>query len=503
MSNLQTQVQEFQAYVKRMKHLEEAANLIYWDLRTGCPKKGVPQRSETVGMLSTDLFKMSISEEMGRMLDALSASDVLDQLDPITRASVLERKKDYDLNRKIPTDKYQEYVVLCSQAEHAWQEAKANNDFDNFAPYMEKIVATLREFIEIWGYEENKYDALLDQYEPGMTVSKIDAIFQPLREGTVALLKQVKAAQAPDKKFLDQEFPKAQQREFSEFILREIGYDFDAGRLDESAHPFASGLNPGDVRVTTRFLPNDFQSALFGTIHECGHALYEQNLSHDLLNTFLCTGTSMGIHESQSRFWENMIGRSQEFWSNYYEKLKEKFPQQFEGVGLEDFYKAINTAEPSLIRTEADELTYNLHIMIRYEIEKDLINGKIEVRDLPRVWNEKMEEYLGITPPNHTDGVLQDIHWSGGAFGYFPSYTLGNIYAAMFENTLRKEIPDYKAQVARGDMSQVKAWLTEKVYRHGKSKLPKEIMVDTTGEEINSEYLLRYLEDKYKAVYGI
>lgn len=503
MSELQTVVQQFQAYVKRMKHLEEAANLIYWDLRTGCPKKGVPQRSETVGMLSGDLFKMSTSEEMGQFLATLSAPEALEQLDAITRASVLERKKDYDLNKSIPADKYQAYVVLCSQAEHAWAEAKENNDFDNFAPYLEKIVATLREFIEIWGYEENKYDALLDQYEPGMTVTKLDRIFQPLREGTVALLKQVTEAAQPNKAFLAQEFPKASQREFCEFVLREIGYDFQAGRLDESAHPFASGLNPGDVRVTTRFLPNDFQMALFGTIHECGHALYEQNLSHDLLNTFLCTGTSMGIHESQSRFWENQIGRSFEFWSRYYDKLKEKFPKQFEGVSLDEFYRAINTSQPSLIRTESDELTYNLHIMIRYEIEKALINGDIEVRDLPRIWNEKMQEYLGVTPQSHTDGVLQDIHWSGGAFGYFPSYTLGNIYAAMFENTLRQEIPNYKDQVKAGDMSQIKAWLTDKVYQHGKAKSPKEIMVDTTGEEINGEYLLRYLEEKYKAVYGI
>lgn len=498
-----TTAQQFNDYVKRMKQLNEAVGVLAWDLRTGAPKNGVGQRAEVIGMLSGDVFKMSISEEMGKMLSELTEEETLNQLDAITRASVLERQKEYNLSNKIPPAKYQEYVVLCSKAEHAWQEAKANNDFDSFRPLLEQIVATLGEFIEIWGYKENKYDTLLDQYEPGLTSDKLDQIFAPLRERTVTLLKQITEAKQPSCGFLDQEFPKEGQREFSLFILNELGYNFDAGRLDESSHPFAIGLNPGDVRVTTRFSPNDMQMALFGTIHECGHAMYEQNISPDLIGTYLATGTSMGIHESQSRFWENMVGRSMEFWTRYYDDLKRFFPTQFAGVSLEDFYKAINHVEPSLIRVEADELTYNLHIMIRYEIERDLINGVIEVKDLPAIWEQKMEEYLGIKPENHATGVLQDIHWSGGAFGYFPSYSLGNIYAAQLENTLRKEIPDYKQRVQQGDFSELRAWLTERVYKHGKMLTPGEIMTAATGEEINAEYLISYLENKYRTIYEI
>lgn len=496
-------VARFNDYVKRMKQLSEAVGVLMWDMRTGAPKKGIPQRAEIVGMLSGDVFKMSISEEMGAMLDVLSAPEALEQLDRVTRASVLERKKDYDRDKSIPADKYQEYVTLTSRAEHDWSEAKENNDFDAFRPALEQIVATLGEFIEIWGYQDNKYDTLLDQFEPGLTSAKLDEIFAPLRERSVALLKKITEAKQPNRDFLNQEFNKVAQREFSVHILKQLGYDFDAGRLDESAHPFASGLNIGDVRVTTRFLPNDVQSALFGTIHECGHAMYEQNIAPELEGTFLATGTSMGIHESQSRFWENIVGRSYEFWTRYYDELRAQFPGQFEGVSLDEFYKAINIAEASLIRTEADELTYNLHIMIRYEIERDLINGNIEVKDLPVIWEQKMEEYLGIKPADHATGVLQDIHWSGGAFGYFPSYSLGNIYSAQLENTLRKEIPDYKERIKQGDFSELRNWLIERVYKHGKMLTPGEIMIAATGEEINADYLIAYLEEKYKSIYQL
>ena len=500
--SVQNVAQQFRAYVKKMKQFEEAAGLVIWDLRTGAPKKGAPQRGEVYGMLSGELFKMSISPEMGAFLEQLSAPEALEQLDEITRASVLERKKEYERSNKIPPDKYEEYVVLCSQAERAWESARANNDFAAFQPYLEKIVAMLGEFIEIWGYGDNKYDTLLDQYEPGMTVAKIDKIFAPLRERSVELLQKIKEQVQPRRDFLFQECDIDTQRRFNQFVLKHIGYDFEAGRLDQSAHPFAIGLNPGDVRVTTRYVKNDVQSALFGTVHECGHALYEQNLSADLIGTFLCTGTSMGIHESQSRFMENMIGRSREFWSFFYDDFVKSFPQ-FEGVSVEEFYRAINTVEQSLIRTEADELTYNLHIMIRYEIEKDLINGKIAVADLPEIWNQKMEEYLGVKPETDREGVLQDTHWSGGAFGYFPSYSLGNIYSAQLEHAMRRDIPNYKEQVQQGDFSQLKAWLKEKVWKHGKSLTPREIMTAATGEEINGEYLVRYLEEKYQVIYNL
>jgi carboxypeptidase Taq len=285
--------------------------------------------------------------------------------------------------------------------------------------------------------------------------------------------------------------------------LKELHYDFEAGRLDETVHPFATGLNPGDVRITTRYLPNDVVSALFGTIHECGHALYEQNISPDLIGTNLCTGTSMGIHESQSRFWENMVGRSRAFWNRYFRELQKFFPGQLDGVDTDTFFRAINHIHPSLIRIEADELTYNLHIMVRYEIEKGLINGTMRVADLPEIWNAKYKEYLGIVPPTNREGVLQDVHWSGGSFGYFPSYALGNMYAAQIFNTIQKKLPNFYELVEQGNLLPIKEFLVKEIYQYGKLLTPNEIIKKVTGEELNPNYLVSYLETKYKEVYGL
>ncbi|ASS74333.1 carboxypeptidase M32 [Tumebacillus algifaecis] len=494
---------DFNTYVRRMKQLHEAIQLIQWDMSALIPKQGVAQRAEVVGMLSGDLFQMQTSDQMGEYLDVLSRPEAMELLDPITRASVLDRKTEYDRDKSIPPEKFREYVVLTQTAESAWDDAKRNNDFEIFRPYLEQIVAILREFIEIWGYKENKYDALLSKYEPGLTVAKLDTIFGGLREKTIDLLRRVTEQKQVNRSFLHQPFPRDVQYRYSRHMLDALGFDFSKGRFDESPHPFAIGLNPNDVRITTFYYDNDITASLFGTIHEFGHAIYEQNISHDLIGTFLCTGTSMGIHESQSRFWENMIGRGREFWQHHFASLVEHFPAQFAGVSAEDYFKAINFVEPSLIRVDADELTYNLHIMLRYEIEKDLINGKIEVKDLPEIWADKIEEYVGVRPDSHATGVLQDIHWSGGAFGYFSSYSLGNIYAAQLEHAMQKEIPNYREQVAAGDVTQVLAWMNEKVYKHGKLLTPGEIMLQATGEEINSEYLVAYLESKFKEIYGI
>ncbi|NEW06425.1 carboxypeptidase M32 [Paenibacillus sp. SYP-B3998] len=500
----QTKLDAFKAYVRKMKQYNEAIALIYWDMRTGAPKKGIGTRSEVVGELSTEVFRMSTSDEMGGYLDDLLQPSVLEQLDAISRKMVLECKKEYDRSKKIPAAMYQAYVVLTSQSESIWEEAKTNSDWALFQPYLEKIVATNKQFIELWGYEGDKYNTLLDAFEPGMTVEKLDQVFGSLRDKVVPLLQRIQSApNQPDRSFLDQQFEISKQKQFSLHILKQMQYDFEAGRLDEAVHPFATALNPGDVRITTRYLPNDITSALFGTIHEGGHALYEQNISGDLVGTNLCEGTSMGIHESQSRFWENVIGRSKTFWSRYYSELQTTFGGQIDEVDVDTFYRAINHIHPSLIRIEADELTYNLHIMIRYELEKGLINGTIEVKDLPKAWNEKYEEYLGVVPTNDGEGVLQDIHWSGGAFGYFPSYSLGNMYAAQFTNTLRKELPNFDSLIEEGNLAPIKDWLSDKIYQHGKLLTPNEIVKQVTGEELNPDYLVQYLEEKYKAIYGI
>jgi carboxypeptidase Taq len=503
-TNIKDIEQSFINLVKKMSSYGEAISLMFWDLRTGAPKKGVEQRSETIGTLSSEVFNMSVSEEMGEYLQALSAPEVQDELSEITRKMVEVSKKEYDKNKKIPADEYKEFVILTSKAESAWEEAKEKVDFTNFAPYLEKIVAYLRKYVERIGYEGHPYNALLDDYEPGVTVDVLDRVFGELREKLVPLVKAVtESPTQPKTDFLFTHFSKEKQKAFSLDILKQLQYDFQAGRLDTTVHPFAATINRNDVRITTKYDEKDFRTAIFGTIHECGHALYEQNIAEELIGTPLCDGTSMGIHESQSLFCENFVGRNYSFWKKNYSLLKEYSDGQFDDVSLDEFYKAINVAGPSLIRIEADEMTYSLHIILRYEIEKALINGEIEVKDLPQIWNDKMEEYLGVRPTHDGEGVLQDVHWSGGALGYFPSYALGYIYASQLKNKMNEDIPNYDELLEAGDFTPIKEWLTKNVHQYGKMKKPLEIIQDITGEGLNPSYLVDYLEKKYKAVYEL
>ncbi len=495
---------DYFSYVKKMMNFQEALSLSAWDMRTGAPKKGMEQRAEVLGTLSGEIFKMSVSEEMKHFIDVLSDPGVQNDLDEKTRRSIEESKKDYNENVKIPQEEYEAYVVLQSKAETVWEEAKEKEDFSLLQPYLEKIVDYKRRFIDYWGHSGNKYNVLLNQYEPGMTTEILDTVFSELREAIIPLLKNVTDSNyKPSTEMLFQPFSKENQRHFSLEVLNVLGYDFSAGRLDETAHPFQISLNPGDVRVTTKYDENDFRTAVFGTIHECGHALYEQNISKDLVGTPLCSGASMGIHESQSLFFENFIGRNEAFWKKYYNTFKENASGQFDNVSLEQFYSAINVAGPSYIRIEADELTYPLHIILRYEIEKELFNGDLEVKDLPKVWNAKMEEYLGITPRNDQEGVLQDIHWSGGDFGYFPSYALGYLYAAQLKHAMLKDIPDFDQHLENGDITPVRQWLTENIHQYGKLKKPVEILKEATGETLDASYLIDYLTDKYTKVYQL
>ncbi|WP_077616776.1 carboxypeptidase M32 [Caenibacillus caldisaponilyticus] len=501
--NIQDIEKGFFNLIKTMKNYEEAIGVLGWDLRTGAPKKGAEQRSEVIGTLAQHVFNLSTSDEMKHYLDALSDPSVQDQLSDITKRSVEECRKEYERNVKIPQEEYREYVVLRANAETVWQEAKKKSDFSLLRPYLEKLVDFTHRMVEYWGHHENKYNALLDLYEPGVTVDVLDRVFGQLKESIVPLVKEIEAAEPPEESFLYGYFPKDKQRDFSVYILKEIGYDFDAGRLDETEHPFETALNPGDVRVTTKYNENDFQVAIFGTMHEGGHALYEQNISPDLIGTPLCGGTSMGMHESQSLFFENFVGRSRAFWEHYYEPFKTFAGGLFDGVDLDAFYRAINVARPSLIRIEADELTYPLHIMVRYEIEKGLFNGDLKVKDLPGVWNEQMEKYLGIRPKEDREGVLQDIHWSGGDFGYFPSYALGYLYAAQLKHAMLKDVPDFDDHLRRGHIAPIREWLTEHVHRFGGLKKPMDILREATGETLNAQYLIDYLTNKYREVYRL
>ncbi|WP_411347166.1 carboxypeptidase M32 [Paenibacillus sp. WLX2291] len=502
--NVQQILESFQQLVRKISSYNEALALLGWDLRTGAPRKGAELRADTIGVLATEAFKLSISDQMGEYVEFLSRTEISEQLSDNDRRSVKECKDEYDRNRKVPAERFQKYASLTTHAQTVWEEAKHKDDFEGFAPLLTEIVDMKREFIGYWGAKDTRYDTLLDMFEPDITVEKLDAVFDRLKSRLVPLLQNIQqSGYTPEHDFLKQNYDLQKQEEISHFLLKEMGYDFDAGRLDESEHPFATGLNPGDVRITTHYYPDDLLSAIFSSLHEGGHALYEQNISTDLVGTPLATGTSMGIHESQSRFWENVVGRSRVFWDQYYDKLQQLFPEQLADVDKEQFYRAANRVENSLIRIEADELTYNLHIIIRYEIEKMLFNEDLAVADLPTVWNSKYEEYLGITPPTNALGVLQDVHWSGGDFGYFASYSLGNMYAAQITNTMRQELPQFEEWIAAGNLLPIKEWLTDKIYRFGKSRTPFELIRDITGEELNPDYLADYLEQKYTDIYSL
>ncbi|MGJ7909762.1 carboxypeptidase M32 [Neobacillus sp. LXY-1] len=501
---LQKTLEQFQALDEKITHFSSILGLADWDQKVMAPKKGRNVFAKAIGTLRTEIFKCSISEEMGNLLKTLTEVENQDLLDEVTKAKVREYHTYYQKSKTIPTDLFQEYSVLTAQANDAWEEARENNDFERFQPYLEKIVSFKRQFAELYGYKEHPYDAMLDEFEPGLTVKILDPLFAKLRESSVRLLERI---QQHGKKTLvevfNQDFDIEKQKEFNRYILPLIGFDTQAGRLDETVHPFAQTINIGDVRLTTRYLKDNVRSALFGTIHESGHGIYEQHINPEFEESVLQSGTSFGIHESQSRFLENMVGRSREFWNHFYPKLEEYFPEQLNGMTVEEFYRAVNTVEPSLVRVEADELTYNLHIMVRYEIEKALMAGEIEVKDLPAIWNQKMKDYLGIIPPTDTEGVLQDVHWSFGGIGYFPSYALGNLYAAQILHTIQKELPDFYRDIENGKFDVLQNWLKEHIHQYGKLYTPNELIVKVTGEELNADYLVEYMEKKYAEVYQL
>lgn len=491
---------EFKEYLKKLEYLNNSVAVLYWDMRVGIPKKAIPYRGEMLGYLSGEAYKLQTSDTMKEFIDYFSG---IEELDDVTKSMVESARKNYEQTKKIPEDKYKEYTILASNGEAAWEEAKEKSDFEIFKPYLEKLVAFNKEFIGYWGFKENKYDTLLDFYEPGITVKELDKVFGELRDAIVTLLNKIKNSDVkPNVEPFKKNFSKEDQEAFSKHVLNVMGYDFEAGRLDESTHPFTINFGNKDVRITTHYYENDFRSALFSCIHEGGHAIYEQNIPDELIGTMLGTGVSMGIHESQSRFYENIIGRSIEFWKYFYPEVQKRF-SQFEGIPLTEFYRGINVVEPSLIRTEADELTYSLHIIIRYEIEKALINGEIEVEDLPHIWNEKYKEYLGVEPGNDAEGVLQDMHWSDGSFGYFPSYALGNLYGAQFLNKMVKDIPDLYKDIENGNLNNIREWLKENIHKHGSVYRPAKLIKDVTGEELNAKYFIAYLNDKYSKIYNL
>lgn len=490
----------FMDQLSQIKGLEYASNVIYWDLTTGAGSRGVKPRSAALGILSSKIQELMISETFVKGLEALEKD--IENLEPVEAQIVAQARYKYERIAKIPPDAYRAYNTLVSEATIIWEEAKRDNDFNLFAPYLKKIVAYKREFADYLGYEDHPYNAHIEDFERGMNVKVLDAFFEELRETVVPLVKAIENCPQPEDDFLYLNYNLEGQKHLALDLLETIGFDMSAGELRESEHPFTMTLAIDDVRLTTHYYPENLTSALFSTIHEGGHGIYEQNFASEIAGTILADGASSGIHESQSRFYENNLGRSPSFWKYFYPKLQKAYKKQLDRVNQEMFVKAINKSGPSFIRIEADELTYPLHIMVRYELEKALIEGSLEVEDLPSAWNEKMTAYLGVTPPTDTLGVLQDVHWSDGLFGYFPSYALGTAYAAQIQHALSKDI-DVETALESGDFSQIKTWLGEKIHAHGLRKTAPELIELATGEPFKAEYYTRYLKDKYSALYNL
>ncbi len=488
--------------LSKIQHYREMAGLAHWDMATYAPKEGKGIRSEAIGTLSTEAFKMSVSKEIERLLTELSKEEHFNILPEKYQKSIEKDIKHLEKFQKIPEDQYRDYVILTSKAQNVWEKAKADNDFNTFEPYLEKIVDFNQRMAELLGYEGHPYNALIDRFEEGMTVKKLDTTFSELKEGIQTILRKIqKSSKTPNKRLESVNLPVEKQKILSELVLTKIGYDFDAGRLDESVHPFTIGLNPKDVRVTTRYQENFFKTALFGTIHEGGHGMYEQNIPMELFNTSVGSAASTGMHESQSRFWENVVGRSEAFWKGLLPEFQALFQEEVQDITLEEMVEYINLVEPSTIRVEADELTYSLHIILRYELEKDLIEGKISVKDLPKLWNEKMKEIIGIEPKDNREGVLQDIHWAGGMIGYFPTYALGNLYSVQLTEALKKDIGDFSSHIENQNFALIKEWMVKKVHHRGNLRTAEELIEEITGERLSVKPYLSYLDDKYKKVY--
>ncbi len=494
-------LQRFKKNSEKICAINYTESILHWDASTGAPRKGAPMRGESLGFLAMLNHEITINNEAATDLDTLLKN--IDRLTDIEAKMVKKAKKEFDKLSKIPKEELREFQMLINKAQHSWEEAREKNDFSIFSPDLKEIIGYLRKFADYREPENHPYNVFLDDYEEGMTTDKLDKFFETLRERIVPLLKKITQSKVViEKNFLDFDYPLETQRAMAPELLNILGFDLSRGMLKESTHPFTMGTNIDDVRLTSRYDKNNVISGLLSVAHEGGHALYEQNIDRALFNTTLATGTSLGIHESQSRIYENNIFKSQEFINYYYPELLKNYPEQLKNISASDFYKAINRVEPSFIRVDADELTYSLHIMVRYETEIALINGTLEVDDLPEFWNKKMEEYLGIVPPNNSMGVLQDVHWSHGLFGYFPTYALGSAYAAQFAYYMNREINLYDS-IIKGDMEKPLKWLNEKIHKHGSLLSPDEISISSCNELLNPEYFCKYLEDKYNKIYQI
>ena len=481
------------------------AQLLNWDQETYMPRGAGEARSRQLAVLTAHIHKEKTSVKFKNALERLISLKTgkikAQKLSTAQKIALREWRRDFLKDTKIPNAFVKSFSRLTSRATMVWIEAKKKNSFEDFEPYLEKIFEMSREKAKILGYKEHPYDALMNEYEPGMTTAKISFLFSNLKKKLVALLRKVQSKKQIDNKFLKRPFSRKKQIEFGNIIIDGLKIEREYARLDESAHPFTISLHPTDTRLTTWILESGMMSNILSILHEAGHALYEMGLPVDYRGSPLCEATSLGIHESQSRWWETLIGKGMDFWHHFYPLLQKTYPEEFKSISLKRFYEAINIVEPSLIRVESDEMTYCLHIILRFEIEKALLKGTMKVKDIPDVWNEKMQELFGITPPGDQMGCLQDIHWAAGLVGYFPTYALGNLYATQFFMIFAKEHPDWAKRVQKGELPFIRRWLKENIHSKGRMFSAEQLCKKITKKALSEDAYVNYLAEKYSEIY--
>jgi carboxypeptidase Taq len=484
--------------------VNRAAAVLSWDQETYMPPGGVANRADQLTTLRRIAHVRFTSDEVGELLDQASVEVAGEPFDSDDASLVRVTRRDYDHARKLTPELVGEIARAGATARPVWQKARQDADFKLFAPYLEKNVELNRRVADALGYKDRPYDALLDRTEPGLTTDQLEGFFAELKRAIVPLVADVaRHADTVDDSVLYRGFDPDLQVKYTEQVVTRLGYDFERGRQDLSTHPFTTSFGPGDVRITTRVSREFFNECLFGSIHEAGHGMYNQGIEQNLDRTPLWAGASPGVHESQSRLWENLVGRSLAFWRYFYPSLRDVFPTQLKGVDEEGFFGAVNRSYPSLIRVEADEVTYNLHILLRFELENEMLEGSLKVRDLPEAWNSRIKSYLGIDVPNDREGVLQDIHWSGVAFATFPAYTLGNLMGAQLMEKVRGEIPDLEGHLERGEFGVLLTWLRTNVYRHGRKFTPNELIERVTGRPLTPGPWIAYVREKFGVLYGV
>ena len=486
------------ATVTRLGHITA---LLEWDQETYMPVGGGGERAAQIALMSGLHHEKIVDSAWEQAFGALdeSGSGGLGEAD---EAFLREARKRWEKKVKVPGSLVEELARETSLAQSAWVNARKNNDFASFAPYLSKVIDLEKRYAGYINPDSDTYDVLLDEYEPGATAGDIADIFDGLADGLKSLLERIETGSRPISDFLEKPYPEEKQDLFGRKVQAWMGYDRNRGRLDLSAHPFTTTLSPDDVRVTTRYNENLVLSGLFSNIHEAGHGLYEQGFGKNLRGSLLADGTSLGIHESQSRFWENTLGRSLAFWEHWYPEFQALFPGNLAGVSVENFYKAVNLVQPSLIRVEADEVTYSFHVIIRFRLERALIAGDLKVSDLPEAWNAAYSELLGIEVPDDSSGCLQDVHWSAGLFGYFPTYALGNLYAAQFSRQMENDLGALEGLMENKGAAAILDWLRKNIHVHGRIYPPGELCRRVTGSDLDPAHFLSYLESKYSEVYG-